>query len=302
MPELTLTGMRVVYEVGARGSFTAAAGALGYTQSAVSRQVSLAEQAVGAKLFERGSRGVRPTQRGELLLGRVKTILAQVDAAMLEQDELGEPLSERLTVGAFPTALAALVPRALARVKAEHPALEVRIREGGTDAQLRRLRAGRIDVGVIAAGVGLEYDLEDLEFDQLMRGQAHVIVSAEHRFAERGWVSVADLDDERWIVGEADRSGPQFGVWPTLAGEPNIVYTLRDWAGRFGLVGAGLGVAVIPSLLLPALPPRVCALRVKDQHPFRREVLAVTRPDRTPSTQTVITAMREEATRLTNSQ
>jgi DNA-binding transcriptional LysR family regulator len=82
--------MRVVDEVGARGSFTAAAGALGYTQSAVSRQVSLAEQAIGAKLFECGSRGVRP--RGELLLRRVRRILAQVDAAMLEQDELGESL------------------------------------------------------------------------------------------------------------------------------------------------------------------------------------------------------------------
>jgi DNA-binding transcriptional LysR family regulator len=287
--------MRVLYEVGARGSFTAAADALGYTQSAVSRQVSLAEQAVGATLFERGSRGVRPTQRGEMLLRRVKTILAQVDAAMLEQDELGEPLSERLTVGAFPTALAALVPRALARVIAEHPALEVKIREGGTEAQLRRLRAGRIDVGVIATGAGLEYDLEDLKFDQLMRGQAHLIVSGEHRFAERGWVNVADLEDERWIVGEADRTGPQFGAWPTLAGEPNTVYTLRDWPGRFGLVAAGLGVAVIPSLLLPALPPCVRALRVEDPQPFRREVLAVTRPDRTPSTQTVIAAMHEAA-------
>jgi DNA-binding transcriptional LysR family regulator len=301
MPELTLTGMRVIYEVGARGSFTAAADALGYTQSAISRQVGLAEQAVGAKLFERESRGVRPTQSGEMLLRRVKTILAQVDAAMLEQDELGEPLSERLTVGAFPTALAALVPRALARVIAEHPAVEVKVREGGTEAQLRRLRAGRIDVGVIATGAGLEYDLEDLKFDQLMRGQAHLIVSAEHRFAKRGWVNVADLEDERWIVGEADRSGPQFGAWPTLAGEPNIVYTLRDWPGRFGLVAAGLGVAVIPSLLLPALPPGVRALRVEDPKPFRREVLAVTRPDRTPSTQTVIAAMREEAARLIDS-
>jgi DNA-binding transcriptional LysR family regulator len=301
MSELTLTGMRVVDEVGARGSFTAAAGALGYTQSAVSRQVSLVEQAAGAKLFQRGSRGVRPTKRGEMLLRRVKTILAQVDAAMLEQDELGEPLSERLTVGAFPTALAALVPRALARVIAEHPALEVKIREGGTEAQLRRLRAGRIDVGVIATGAGLEYDLEDLEFDQLMRGQAHLIVSAEHRFAERGWVNVADLEDERWIVGEADRTGPQFGAWPTLAGEPSIVYTLRDWPGRFGLVAAGLGVAVIPSLLLPALPPCVRALRVEDPQPFRREVLAVTRPDSTPSTQTVIAAMHEEAARLIDS-
>ena len=257
---------------------------------------------MGATLFERGSRGVRPTPRGELLLRRVKTILAQIDAAMFEQDELGEPLSERLTVGAFPTALAALVPRALARVIAEHPALEVRIREGGTEAQLRRLRAGRIDVGVIAAGAGLEYDLDDLKCDQLMRGQAHLIVSAEHRFAERGWVNVAELEHERWIVGEADRSGPQFGAWPTLAGEPNIVYTLRDWPGRIGLVAAGLGVAVIsPSLLLPALPPRVRALRVEDPQPFRREVLAVTRPDGTPSTHTVIAAMREEAARLTNS-
>ena len=301
MPELTLTGMRVIDEVGARGSFTSAAGALGYTQSAVSRQVSLAEQAVGAKLFAREPRGVRPTQRGELLLRRIKTILAQVDAAMLEQDELEEQLSERLTVGAFPTALAALVPQALARVRVEHPALEVRIREGGTEAQLRRLRADRIDVGVIAAGAGLEYDLADLECDRLIRGQAHVIVSAEHRFAERGWVNVAELEDERWIVGEADRGGPQFGAWPTLAGEPNIVYTLRDWPGRFGLVAAGLGVAVIPSLLLPVLPPCVRALRVEDPQPVRREVLAVTRRDRTPSTQAVVAAMREEAARFIES-
>ena len=177
----------------------------------------------------------------------------------------------------------------------------MKIREGGTEAQLRRLRAGRIDIGVIAAGAGLDYDLEDLKSDKLMHGQAHLIVSAEHRFAERGWVNVADLEDERWIVGEADRSGPQFGAWPTLASDPNIVYTLRDWPGRFGLVAAGLGVAVIPSLLLPALPPRVRALRVEDPQPFRREVLAVTRPDRTPSTQTVIAAMREEAARLINS-
>jgi hypothetical protein len=56
------------------------------------------------------------------------------------------------------------------------------------------------------------------------------------------------------------------------------------------------------SLLLPALPPRVRALRVEDPQPFRREVLAVTRPDRTPSTRTVIAAIREEAARLINSQ
>lgn len=95
--------------------------------------------------------------------------------------------------------------------------------------------------------------------------------------------------------------GLSSALGPTLGGEPNIVYTLRAGPGRFGLVAAGLGVAVMPSMLLPALPPRVRALRVEDPKPFRREVLAVTRPDRSHSTQTVIAAMREEAARLIDS-
>ena len=193
MPELTLTGMRVVYEVGTRGSFTAAARALGYTQSGVSRQVGLAEQALGVELFERLSRGVRPTARGEVLIRHAKSILERVDSAMLELEELGQPLSERLVLGAFPTALAALVPRALATLRAEHPALEVRISEGGTEAQLRRLRAGRIAIAVIAVGFGLDYDLGDLEVDLLLHGTPRLIVSAHHRFAERSWVNVAEL-------------------------------------------------------------------------------------------------------------
>jgi DNA-binding transcriptional LysR family regulator len=298
VPELTVTGMRVVREVGTRGSFTAAARALGYTQSAVSRQVSLAEQAVGAELFERLPRGVRPTPRGALLLRHVGSILERIDSAMLAVDGLSEALSERVALGAFPTALAVLVPRALARVRTEHPGIAVRIHEGGSGAQLRRLRAGRIDAAVIAVGGGLEYDLDDLEVDLLMHGSPRLIVSDGHRFAERTWVNVAELSDETWIIGESDRSGPQFGPWPTLEQEMVIAHSIRDWTGRLGLVAAGLGVAVIPSLLAGALPPGVRAIRVEDPRPVRREVLAATRPDRSPSAQAVIQALHEEASLL----
>jgi DNA-binding transcriptional LysR family regulator len=255
MPELTLTAMRVVYEVGTRGSFTAAARALGYTQSGVSRQVGLAEQALGVELFERLPRGVRPTARGDVLIRHAKSILERIDSAMLELEELDEPLSDRLVLGAFPTALAALVPRTLAQVRTDHPALTVRITEGGTEAQLRRLRAGRTAIAVIAVGFGLDYDLDELEVDLLLHGTPRLIVSAEHRFADRSWVNVAELRDEAWIVGEADRSGPQFGPWPTLDGDLTVAHSLRDWIARLGLVAAGLGVAVIPSVLVPALPP-----------------------------------------------
>jgi DNA-binding transcriptional LysR family regulator len=298
VPELTLTGMRVVYEVGTRGSFTAAALALGYTQSGISRQVGLAEQALGVDLFERLPRGVRPTSRGEVLIRHAKSILDRVDSAMLELEELDEPLSERLVLGAFPTALAALVPRALARLRADHPELKVRIGEGGTEAQLRRLRAGRTAIAVIAVGFGLDYDLDDLEVDLLLHGTPRLIVSAQHRFADRSWVNVAELRDEAWIVGEADRSGPQFGTWPTLNGELRIAHSLRDWIGRLGLVAAGLGVAVIPSVLVPALPAGIRALRVEDPRPFRRDVLAVTLPDRSPSIHAVLGALHTEAARV----
>ena len=298
MPELTLTGMRVVHEVAARGSFTAAARALGYTQSAVSRQVSLTEQAAGTELFERLPRGVRPTATGEVLVRRIGSILDRVDSAMLELEELDLTLSERLTLGAFPTALAALVPRALARIRVEHPRVSIKIQEGGTIAQLRRVRAGRTHIAVIAAGGGLEYDLDDLEVDLLMHGTPRLIVSATHRFAERDWVNVAELRDETWIVGEADRSGPQFGPWPTLGDELTVAHSIRDWTARLGLVAAGLGVAVIPSLLTPALPPGIRAITVEDPRPFRREVLVATLPARSPSTQAVIDALHHEASRL----
>jgi DNA-binding transcriptional LysR family regulator len=298
VPELTVTGMRVVREVGARGSFTAAARALGYTQSAISRQVSLAEQAVGAELFERLPRGVAPTARGALLLRHISTILDRIDAAMLELEGLDATLTANVTLGAFATALAVLVPRALARAQAEHPGLRVKIREGGTIAQLRRLRAGHVDIAVIAAGGGLEYDLDDLEVDLLMDGAPLLVVSADHRLAQRTWVNVAELGDEAWIVGDADRSGPQFGPWPTLDEEMLIAHSIRDWTARLGLVAAGLGIAVIPSLLTDALPPGVHAIRVEDPRPLRRGVLAATRPDRSPSATAVIAAMHEEATRL----
>jgi DNA-binding transcriptional LysR family regulator len=289
--ELTLTGMRIVSEVAARGSLTAAGRALGYTQSAVSRQVALMEAAVGAQLFERLPRGVRPTARGRALLSHVQAILSRVDAALLEQSVLAETLADRLVLGAFPTALSALVPRALARLRDKHPAITVALREGGSIAQLRRLRASRLHVAVIATGGGLEYDLDGLEADRVLHGTPLLAVPETHRLARRSWVNVAELRAETWIVGEADDGGPQFGPWPTLDTEATIGHSLRDWPARLGLVAAGLGIAVIPSLIADTLPPGVRAITVEDPRPLRREILAVTRPGRSASVQALVDAL-----------
>jgi len=295
--ELTLVGLRVVQEVAARGSFTAAADTLGYTQSAVSRQVAAMEEAAGSPLFERLARGVRPTVAGTTLLRHAAGVLNGVDAAMLELGGLRDRLEGRLSLGAFPSALGVLVPRALAALRRRHPAVVTTVREGSTPTHLRRLRAGRLELAVIAVGDGLpSYALDDLRTDVVLEGELLVAVPSAHRLARLGTVEVDDLREAPWIVGETGEGGPQFGAWPGTHGR--IAYSVRDWPARLGLVAAGLGLAVVPSMAAETMPPGVSLVAVDDPRAERRSALVVTRPDRSSSAVALVRALREEGAAL----
>lgn len=296
MPELTLTGLRVTLEVAQRGSFTAAAEALGYTQSAVSRQIIATEAAVGAPLFERQARGVRPTQSGEVLVRHARRMLAHVEAAELEIAGLRDRIAGRLAVGAYPTAAAALVPRAIARLQNAHPGVTVTLWEAGSPAQLRRLRAGRIEMAVVAIGEGLpDYDFSGLRTEVVRTGRGMgVAVSTDHPLASRDQVHVADLAQEAWIVGAGGEGEPQFGAWPTLE-DPRVAYEARGWQTRLGLVAAGLGVSVLPALAADTVPNGVKWLRVEDPAlVLNRETVMVTAADASAAAKAMLQAMRDE--------
>ncbi|MEU0971395.1 LysR family transcriptional regulator [Streptomyces sp. NPDC005917] len=300
MPELTLTGLRVTLEVAQRGSFTAAAEALGYTQSAVSRQIIATEAAVGAPLFERHARGVRPTQSGEALLRHARHMLAHVEAAELEIAGLRDRIAGRLAIGAYPTAAATLVPRAIARLQKAHPALTVSLWEAGSPAQLRRLRAGRIEMAVVAIGEGLpDYDFTELRIEVVRTGRGMgVAVHADHPLASQDEVHVDDLAQEAWIVGTGGEGEPQFGAWPTLEA-PRVAYEARGWQTRLGLVAAGLGVSVLPGLAADTVPSGVKWLRVEDPAlVLKRETVMVTATDASAGAKAMPQAMRDEITKL----
>src|SRR5215208_2644070 len=106
MAAMTLVGMRVLRAVAEHGSFTAAAEMLGYTQSAVSRQVAAMESAAGAALFERAPRGVLLTEPGRVLVGHASAVLEQVDAAQRDLAGLRSLASGRVRLGAFATSVA----------------------------------------------------------------------------------------------------------------------------------------------------------------------------------------------------
>ncbi|MEV4225307.1 LysR family transcriptional regulator [Nonomuraea sp. NPDC049725] len=298
MAEFTLTGLRVLHQVATVGSFTRAAELLGYTQSAVSRQVAAMETAAGAPLFERRGRGVALTPAGQVLVRRATEILADLAATELELAGLRDRLAGRLVIGAYPTAAMALVPRAMAQVTSGHPGLAVILEEASTPALLRRLRAGRLDVAIIGVGHGLpEYDLSELRQTTVLQGGLRVAVPETHRFAGHARVTVADLAQEHWIAGDGTAGEPQFGAWPTLP-DPHIAHTARGWSTRFGLVAAGLGLTVIPEQALPALPAGVRAVAVTDGHWTGRATVAVTRPRPSGQAQAMISALQDQAAHL----
>jgi DNA-binding transcriptional LysR family regulator len=295
MAELTVTALRVVHAVVGTGSFTATADLLGYTQSAVSRQVAAAEAAAGVPLFVRGARGVAPTPAGALLARRAAAALNEIDAVGKDLAGLADGLGGRVVLGAFPTAMWVLVPRTVAAVRRRHPGLTVDLQEASTPTQLGQLRGGRIDVAVIGMGADLPaYDLDGLRRDHLVEGRSLVAVSEGHRFAGREQVPVTELADEEWVVGKGLRGDPQFGAWPTLP-QPKVAYAAREWPARLGLVAAGLGITTLPEIAAVALPADVVTVRVDDPAWLGRAAVAVTRADRSTGVDAVVAVLRDVA-------
>ena len=139
--DVSLVALRVFREVAERGTLTSAAAALGYTQSAVSRQVASLERAAGTPLLERRHDGVRPTTAGHVVLRHAATVLDQIDTAARELAGLPAEAGT-VCLGWFTSAGASLLPRALAALRRAHPAITVITREGSTPALVRALRAG----------------------------------------------------------------------------------------------------------------------------------------------------------------
>ncbi|WP_328610097.1 LysR substrate-binding domain-containing protein [Amycolatopsis sp. NBC_00345] len=292
MSELTMAGLRVVREIALSGSFTAAARLLGYSQPAISRQVAAMEAAAGYPLFIREGRGVRVSPAGAVVVEHAGRILAGAEALRHDLAGLEDRLAGRIRLGAFPAAAAVLVPRALARLRAGHPGLEVALAEKPTPTLLRQLRARQLEVAVIGVGAGLpDYDLGGLGQEVVSAGGLCVAVPADHRLAGADVVPVAELAGETWVAGAGGGGDPQFRAWPTLA-DPVIGHAVRGWPARLGLVAAGLGLCLMPEVAALSIPDGVVTIAVDDPGWLGRMTVAVTAPAPSAEAAAVVTALR----------
>jgi DNA-binding transcriptional LysR family regulator len=288
------TLLEVFQEVARRGSFTGAAEALGYTQSAVSRQISALEGRLGAALFDRLPRGVRLTEEGRSLLPHASAITDRLRTARGDLRALRELAAGRLRVGAFATADAALVPQAMAAFRAAHPRVSVSLVEGMVRDHVARLETGELDLAILAASTAEGF--EGLRLRHLLDDPMFVAMHPDHRLAGRGEVRLAELADEDWIAGSPRPEDTLIGATPHTGFRPRITYVVGEWIAKQGLVASGLGVTLIPSLAVGAARPDIVLVPLHpDDAPVRGVYAATPAGVTAPAALTAFLGLLDEA-------
>jgi DNA-binding transcriptional LysR family regulator len=269
---LDVRRMKVLREVGARGSFSAAAEALSFTQSAISQHVAALERETGTQLVERGSRGVRVTEAGRVLIEHADAILARIENAEEDLAALAGLRGGRLRLIAFQSGNATLTARAVAAFHERHPQVELSMQEAEPDQVAPRLRAGEADLALVYDHPSAPDMLPaDLELVHLLDDPYDVILPAGHALAKRRRVSLADLAEDPWIA-----SGSTCGCRAITDGacreagfEPRVAFEADETTAAQALVAAGVGVTIFPRLALTTLHPGVVARRLVNA-PVRR--------------------------------
>lgn len=284
--------LTVFREVALRGSFTAAAASLRYTQSAVSRQIAALEDDVSAALFDRLARGVRLTDEGRCLLSHAEAVLDRLDAARADLAALRQVDTGRLRIGAFSTAEAVLVPRAMAAFRSAHPRVELSLSDGLSATHAARLVAGELDVAVLAGAHG------DLEHHHLLDDPLLVALPVDHRLAARRTLRLTELAAESWIAGSTTVEDTLIGACLRSGFRPTVRYVVQEWTAKQGLVAAGLGITLVPGLAAGALRPDILVKRLRAEETTARPIYAATRQGPSPAATRFIEYLTDGASRL----
>jgi DNA-binding transcriptional LysR family regulator len=289
--------LNVFREVVSRGSFSDAADALSYSQSAVSQAIATLEGEVGMPLIERARGGARPTAAGAALAGHVKGILAQMETAEDELTAIAAGRGGHLRTASFPTAGATLMPQAIAGFRASHPGVEISLAEGEPEEIGPRLRAGEFDLVLLFEFEGVGERLEaGIRRFPLFNDPLDLALPAGHPLASREQMRLEDLREEAWIQTSAASPCARHVLRSCHAAgfEPRVSFESDDYLTVQGLVAAEVGVALIPRLALSGAREDIVIRKLSPSNPVRRVFAATPRAAAvTPAVATMLDILRE---------
>ena len=274
---LDVRRLRVLREVAARGSFSAAAETLNFTQSAVSQQIAALEREAGTRLVERNARGVRMTDAGAALVRHADAILARLADAEAELEAIAGLRGGRVRLSSFTTAAATIIPSAIARFRDRHPAVEVTLTPAEPPEGMEKLRAGEVDVALLIE-TGWERSPDDgIERVRLLDDPMYVCLPKGHAKAAKPKLRLEDLRDDAWLVGSSNTCPDCAIILRACAAagfEPRISFQSDDYSSMQGFVAAGMGVSLVPDLALVNVRDDVVIREIAPRPPVRHIVAA----------------------------
>jgi DNA-binding transcriptional LysR family regulator len=281
---LDVRRMRVLREVAVQGSFSAAAEALSFTQSAVSQQIAALERETGTVLVQRNARGVKLTEAGEALVRHADAVLARLAEAEAELEAIAGLKGGRLRMAAFESAGATLMPLAIKEFRAKHPAIELTMTLGEPEDAEPQLKSGELDLVI---GFGSRYAQEDgVERHFLLEDPMFLVLPREHPLVAKRNLRLADLADEAWIGGPQDCECNRliYGACSAAGYDPRIAFETDDYAAVQGFVAAGVGVSLIAELGLTTIRDDIVVRDLGRETPVRKIYAATSSGYRTPAT------------------
>jgi DNA-binding transcriptional LysR family regulator len=260
-------------EVARQGSFSRAADALALSQPAVSQQVGALERELGTPLLVRGRAGTVPTLAGELLLAHADALAARLDLADVQMEALVAGERRTLRLGAFPSALATIVPAAVAAVTALEPELDVAIEEGTVADLTGAVADGRLHAAVCFQDASApRREPDGLRRIDLLEEPMVTLLPADHRLAGEDAVDLRALAGEPWMVPSLD--GLIIAACRAAGFEPRIVIVTRDPLACRAIAANGLAVSLTPKLLARVELPGIVMPPLRGRPP-RRTIYAL---------------------------
>lgn len=262
----------------ATGSFAAAGQRLGYSQPAISQQIAVLERAAGMSLLDRpgGRRPVTPTDAGERLLRHARRAAAAMRAAASDLRALAEGEAGTLRVGTFQSVGVRILPRVMRLYVERRPGIEVRLAESGFDDLFQRLAAGELELAFVSGTIDAAADHLEVLVDP------YVLLAPTDSDQARAGRPIGLRELARLPL--VAYSKPEEGGEAHLRAkglEPQIVFRSDEGGLVQGLVGAGIGYALVPLLAVDRSDPDVTVLDVQGVPP--REIALAWHADRTLS-------------------
>jgi DNA-binding transcriptional LysR family regulator len=301
---LDVKQLRVLKEVAALGSFSAAAEALSYTQPAISQQIAALERATGSRLVDRTSRGVRLTDAGRALVEHAEVVIARLAAAEAELEAIAGVRGGRVRLASFATAGASIAPPAIAHFSQRHPGVELSLLEVEAEQAAPMLRAAELEVAIVFEYGGytepeFERLYDGIELVHLLDDPMYLALPRDHRFARRRRLRLEQLADETWIQNDVTGSCGRMHVAAcNSAGfDPRIGFMSDDYNVVQGLVAAGVGVSLLPALALTNIREDIVVRSLGPTAPHRRIAAAtLSGRFRSPATEAMLAILCEVAT------